>query len=157
MTMVATILTRNTSDGEVVTGAGTYETYQDPDSFEILTRWVPATVDAPGAQSSFEVPCYARGYTDLGFRSSANREVILKGDYDVFEAVEFFFPAKYKNVTRQSYVTNIYQKNRPEVPLWTEEETGRATVFQVQGITPVFDPFGRLREWTGVLTRAEVQ
>jgi hypothetical protein len=156
-TMTATVLPQISSDGTVATGNGTYETYQDEDSGEIKTRWVPDSVTKPStAPASFDIPCYARGYTDLGFRSSANREVILKGDYTAFEAVEFTFPAKFSQLTRQSFITDI-RDTRSQQQLYVEEETGKPTVFQVQGFTPVFDPFGKQIAWTGVINRSEVQ
>jgi hypothetical protein len=158
MTMKATISTRLPSNGQVVTGNGEYKRVQDPDSGEILTEWVPAgspTSINPQAPT-YEIPCYARGYTDLGFRSSANHEIILKGEYNVFEAIEFTYPGRFKGLTRQSYITEIRDAKSNDI-LWTEEETGLPTVFQVQGMTPIYDPFGKLREWTGVVIRAEIQ
>lgn len=156
--MTATIVTRFANDG-VNTGEGTYERYQDEDSGEILQRFVPTASAKPGARlvnAEYELPCFARGYTDLGFRSSANREVILKGDYTVFEAIEFTYPGRFNRLTRQSYITKIVDTKTQQV-LWEEEETGEPTVFQCQGMTPVYDPFGKLREWTGVVVRAEIQ
>jgi hypothetical protein len=137
--------------------SGTYERRQDPDSGEIYDEFVPTPANTVGPAAQYDIQCYARGYTDLGFRSSANRETYLKGDYNVFEAIEFTFPAKYKAIGRQSYITNIRMTNRPDQVLWIEEETGLPTVFQVGGVTPVIDPFGKLREWVSVLTRAEIQ
>lgn len=161
MTMTATIVTRFVNDGAAAAGTeGTYERYQDPDSGEILQRFIPAVAPvAPGTRlynNEYDIPCYARGYTDLGFRSSANREVILKGDYTAFEAIEFTYPGRYNKLTRQSYITKIVDTKTRQV-MWEEEETGEPTVFQVQGMTPVYDPFGKLREWTGVVVRAEIQ
>lgn len=158
MTMTATISSRLPSNGQPVTGNGEYVRVQDPDSGEILTEWVPAPVGAINPQAAtYEIPCYARGYTDLGFRSSANHEIILKGEYNVFEAVEFTYPGRFNRLTRQSYITKIADAKDPSNILWTEEETGLPTVFQIQGMTPIYDPFGKLREWTGVVIRSEIQ
>lgn len=155
--MHATVLPRVASDGVVPTGNGSFQTVQDPDSGELKTEWVPAAA-TPDNVASYDIECYARGYTELGFRSSANREVYLKGDYNAFEAVEFNYPGKYAKLDRQTFVTNIRTyKNDPTSTLWLEEETGKPTVFHVQSVTPLFDMFGKLREWSTVLLRAEIQ
>lgn len=161
-TMFATVLTR-LGDGTVADLTptqdvrGTYVRVQDEDSGEITTQFVPSTTPlAPGVtdiQHQYEMPCYARGYTDLGFRSSANRENYLKGDYSILEMVEIDFPARY-TLNRQSLITNIRQGERI---LWMEEETGQPTVFEVQGVTPVLDPFGRLVGNKTVVTRSPIQ
>jgi hypothetical protein len=158
MTMTATIVTRLANEGSNV-GEGTYERYQDEDSGEILQRFIPAASAPVGSRifkAEYDIPCFARGYTDLGFRSSANRESVLKGDYSIFEAIEFTYPGRYNRLTRQSYITKIVD-TKTQTPLWVEEETGQSTVFQVQGMTPLYDPFGKLREWTGVVIRSEIQ
>lgn len=156
--MKATVLTRLPSDGVVPNASttGTYVPQQDPDSGDMITVFVPDATPGTSPPAQYDIECYARGYTELGFRSSANREVYLKQEYTAFEAVEFNFPAKYDKLTRQSFVTNI-RDPRISKTLWIEEETGLPTVFQVQSVTPLFDMFGKLREWSTVLLRAEIQ
>ena len=157
-TMYATVLQGLASNGEVATGPGEFVYQQDPDSNEIVRVFVPSVEpDAGAPESQYDIPCYVRGYVDLGFRSSATREIYLKGDYSVFEAVEMDFPAAYR-LTRQSYVTNIRRlKNDLSSVFWIEEETGEPTVWQVQGVTPVFDMFGRHISNKTVLLRSEIQ
>lgn len=157
--MVATVIPRLQTDGTAGTGEGSYERYQDEDSGQIMTRFV-ADVPKPGQASTgqFELDLFARGFTDLGFRSSANLESYIKGQYNIREVIECFWSPGLLNdsIGRQALVTNIRDKRTGRV-LWTEQDTGVPTTFQVQGVTPLFDPFGRMREWISVLTRAEIQ
>lgn len=158
-TMTATVLPRLADQGPqpAASDKGEYRTYQDPDSGELKTEFVVDPAPTASTKSaSYDIPCYARGYTDLGFRSSAQHEVRVKGEYTVLEAIEFTFPAKYKDLSRNSLITNI-RDARTQHTLYTEEETGLPTTYQVQGLTPVFDPFGKLIAWTGVINRSEVQ
>lgn len=161
-TMVATVVSRLVVNQGEATGAGTYVYDQDPVTKEIKMKFVAATDPdlVPGSlmdTAEYDIPCYARGYTDLGYRSSANKEFYLKGDYTPFEAIEFTFPAKYTMVSRQSFIKNIRRHVDATDAFWTEEETGEPTVFQVQGVTPVFDGFGKHVANTTVLLRSEIQ
>src|SRR5207245_1671208 len=85
-----------------------------------------------------DIQCYVRGYTNLGFRSSANREIYLHGDYSVVESIQFDYPADVK-LDHQSLVTNIRQDEAlaPDFSncIYTTE-TGKPTIWEVQGITP---------------------
>lgn len=156
-TMYATVLQGLATDGAVATGTGVFQYVQDPDSNAIERVFVADVVPETSAPAKYDIECYVRGYVDLGFRSSAVREIYLKGDYTVFEAVEMDFPAKYQ-LTRQSYVTNVRRlRNDLSSTFWIEEETGQATVWQVQGVTPVFDMFSRHVSNKTVLLRAEIQ
>ena len=173
-TMWATVIPKVTGeDNQPVdrVGLGSYVRVQDPDSGEITERWVPqGAAMPPGAATSNppyltdipaqrQIPCYVRGFTNLGFRSSANREILLHGDYTVIESVQFDFPADVR-LDHQSLVTNIRQTEDldPEFANCIYiTETGKPTVWEVQGITPVVDPFGYHLRNTTVLKRAEVQ
>lgn len=136
---------------------GAFETYQDPDSLQILTRWVSADPSSPNAtEPQYDIPCYARGYTNLGFRSSANREVFVQGEYNVIEAVQFDYPAWVK-LNHQSIITNIRGHKEDTDYIWTYEDTSSPIVWEVQGTTPVNDPFGKLLRFTTVLKRSEIQ
>lgn len=160
--MTATVLNRidETVDQEAVpvASAGHYETRQDPDTFGLKRVWVADPAPArPGMSpnlSSFDVPCLVRGFTDLGFRSSANTEGFLRGDYNPTEVISMTFPSRFI-LNRRQYVTNI--RNKTTKIMWMEEENGTATVFEVQGVTPGFDPFGRHVDNTAILKRAVLQ
>lgn len=152
---------------EAVPG-GHWDTIQDDITGGIKRVWVEDQVVAtptPGTTKStftgpaasvprFDIECYVRGFPEVGFRSTANTESFLDGLYQRFEAIQMSFPAKYV-LNRRQYVTNIRNKN--DVILWLEEETGQPTVFEVQGVTPTFDPFGRHIDNLTVLKRAQIQ
>jgi hypothetical protein len=162
--MVATVLNDyRTGDDldEVVTG-GHWETYQDEDTLSIKKRWVEDVTYVntnPGQTwdskaSRFDIECTVRGFSEVGFRSSANTEAFYDGVYKAFEVVQITFPAKYV-LNRRQFITNIRARNKQI--LWLEEETGLPTIFEVQGVTPQFDPFGRHIDNMAVLKRSDVQ
>lgn len=164
--MWATVIPRYTDEGNPANQneRGSYEMVSDPDSGEIKTVFVPEQTTpgpgyTPGRQNvtgQFDIQCYARSYTDLGYRSSATREVYVKGDYNVEFDIQFDFPADVI-LTRSSLITNI----RPGVEMidffWLDEDTGNPIVWEVQGVNPVHDPFGKLLRNTTVLKRSETQ
>lgn len=150
---------------EQVTKSGHYETQQDDITGGIRQVWVEDTAVAEPAKKDlgtnwrvdvnrYDIECYVRGFPEVGFRSSANTESFLDGLYNQFEAIQMIFPAKYV-LNRRQYITNI--RNRNDVILWLEEETGLPTVFEVQGVTPTFDPFGKHIDNLTVLKRAQIQ
>lgn len=163
--MLATVLNYSPGDSqqtvdEAVEG-GHWEYYQDEDSGALKKRWIEdvAVVPLPGQDwrvttNRFDIECYARGFPEVGFRSSANNENWLEGMYQPFEAIQLVFPAKYV-LNRRQFITNIRGRNKQI--LWLEEETGLPTVFEVQGVTPTFDPFGRHIDNLAVIKRAAVQ
>jgi len=141
---------------------GHFEVVQDPDTGGITRVWVEDSavaateavrtpVGSQTAQSSFEMPCAARGFTELGFRSSANNQTFEDGVYRATEVIQITFPMTY-NLARNQLITNI--RGRDKQPLWVEEETGQPTIFEVQGVTPTFDPFGRHVNNIAVLNRS---
>lgn len=145
---------------------GHYETVQDPDTGAITKVWVEDS-SAPVAgrprtdYTEIDVPCTARGFLDTGYRSPSNiGGYDIKGiQYEITEAVLMLFPATH-SITRDDRITNIRGKN--QVLVWQEEEvtqgsTARPTLFDVKGVTPVLDPWGRHIENQAVLVRSEVQ
>lgn len=165
--MVATVLNDySTVDGvEQEVKGGHWETIQDEDTGAMTRRWVedvtvvkpknPGTsLDLTSPLNRFDIECFARGFPEVGFRSSANTEIFLNSEYRPFEVIQMVYPAKYM-LNRSQYVTNI--RDRTKRILWLEEETGLPTVFEVQGVTPSFDPFGRHIDNLAVLRRAAVQ
>lgn len=163
--MIATVLNDYSSDSSTDANTevkgGHWESYQDEDSGELSRRWVEDTVVPvlPGRTPTvninrFDIECYARGFPEVGFRSSANTESYLDGLYSAFEAIQMTFPAKYV-LNRSQYITNIRGRNKQI--LWLEEETGLPTIFEVQGVTPTFGAFGEHVANLAVLKRAENQ
>lgn len=155
-------------DGKVTSNqavsGGHWETVQDditgalnrvwfPDSAVVQPRTGAGTTPKVNIQR-FDIECYVRGFPEVGFRSSANTENWEDGIYKAMESIQMSFPAKYV-LNRRQFVTNI--RGRDDRLLWLEEETGQPTVFEVQGVTPTFDPFGRHIDNLAVLKRAEIQ
>jgi hypothetical protein len=70
------------------------------------------------------------------------------------EIVQLIFPPKYI-VNRNQYVGSI--RNKDNTILWVEEETGLPTVFQIQGVTPNFDIYGRHVDNLAILRRSVSQ
>lgn len=163
--MLATVLNNyapeDAADLETEVKGGHWETYQDEETGGIRQRWVEDAVapSLPGRTATvdiarFDIECYARGFNEVGFRSSANTEFFTDGRYMPFEVIQMTFPAKYV-LNRRQYITNIRGRNKQI--LWLEEETGLPTVFEVQGVTPNFDGFGKHVDNLSVLRRAAIQ
>lgn len=157
--MWATVVPRYTAPHQDIDAPvkGTYKRVQDPDSGEVSTVFVedPATTD-PTAVSSYDIRCYARAYTALGYRSSANRESWVQQDYQSIESIQFDYP-KGVLLNRQTLVTKLRGHQNLQDWLWLNEDTGKPIVWEVQGVSPVHDPFGKHIRNTTVLKRAEVQ
>jgi hypothetical protein len=129
---------------------------QDEDTGEITRVWVTdSDVDTPGTQQR-EIPCIVRGVVDGGIRVAGTTERYTPaGIYENVDFAKMSFPAGIV-VTKRDRITNI--KNRDGVIIWKEEEfDSAATVFDVLGVTPITDPFGKHIENMALLQRAEVQ
>lgn len=157
-------------DGKVDVGAaglgGHWETVQDEITGALNRVWIedaapviPPKSQVPGTTTKvnvqrFDITCYVRGFPEVGFRSSANTESWEDGIHKAMESIQMYYPAKFV-LNRRQFVTNI--RGRTDRILWLEEETGQPTVFEVQGVTPTFDPFGRHIDNLAVLKRADIQ
>lgn len=165
-TMWATVVPRLVSPGQVVPTAGqtgAYKIVQDPDSGQMITVFdtdgapTSAAGHVGGEASPYQIRCYARGYTALGYRSSANKKTYIGEDYQIVESIQFDFPKKVV-LSHQSLITNIRSGEDPNTETYfMNEETGNPIVWEVQGVTPVHDPFGKWIRNTTVLKRAEIQ
>lgn len=157
--MWATVIPKFTAPNQNIDTrvAGTYQRVQDADSGEVRMKFVPdPSVTDPQVSSRFEIKCYARAYTALGYRSSANRESIVQQDYQAVESIQFDYP-KSVLLNRQALITNIRGHESLDDWFWLNEDTGNPIVWEVQGVSPVHDPFGKHIRNTTVLKRAEVQ
>lgn len=127
---------------------GRWVSYQDPVTFEILNKWVSGTPDdpsTPDVDESSDVlvtfPCMARGIIDGGIRVAGTTERFGE-DYENIDFVRLKVPA-WVTITKRDRITNIRETAGGKV-LWKNEESdGRATVFNVNGVTPVLDGFNR--------------
>lgn len=132
---------------------------RDPDSGEIIRIWQPYDqtddVDTPDTNESLDsFWCEARGIIDGGIRVAGTTE---RWDelYQNVDFVKITFPAGTR-LTRRDRVTNIRDKQGNVI--WKEEENeDKPTVFNVSGITPIIDPFGKHIESFALLERAEAQ
>jgi hypothetical protein len=170
-TMKADVL-RQTSGSTTPTAEGEWQDYQDPVTLEIVRRWVPVG-DNPSTPNVNEgsvlstIRCSARGIIGVGLRAGGTTEVWG----DVYSNVDFvrieFSPKTL--VTKRDRITNIRDADGHIV--WLEEELNpedtdsnpntpkifRATVFDVEGVTPVFGPFNTHMKNVAMLQRAEIQ
>lgn len=131
---------------------------QDPLTNEIVRIWVPYPTpidpDIPDITAG-TIDCLVRGIVDGGVQVSGTTERF--GDtYQNLEYIKMWTPPKV-NLTKNDRVTNI--RNRAGQIMWLDEEfegVPKATVFNVNGVTPLFDPFNRHIENFVLLERAEV-
>jgi hypothetical protein len=139
---------------------GEWVTQQDPDSGEIIRKWQkydqvdnPATADTNEGLDTFK--CVARGIIDGGIRVAGSTE--RWGEiYDNVDYVKITFGPNVV-INRRDRITNI-RDSRGHI-IWKEEERPDAapTIFNVSGITPIIDPFGRHIESFALLERVEGQ
>lgn len=140
---------------------GQWTEEQDPLTGEVIRVWKPVYVDDPGtAQNDVNTEniwCMARGIIDGGIRAAATTES-FDDIYRNVDIINIWVPKKYR-ITKRDRITNIRSKSG--LVLWRDEEfegTGevRATMFNVNGVVPVFDPFNRHIDNFCLLERAEV-
>lgn len=160
MNMKADILRqRPVDDPTTTTDDGAWAEQQDPFSHEIIRVWVPAVddVDTPDVDESTldTFRCLARGIIDGGIRVAGTTERFS----DVYEGVDYvriWFPAGVQ-MSKRDQVTNI--RDPKGNIIWREYDTAGhpPTVYNVNGVTPIIDPFGRHIENMALLERAERQ
>ncbi len=160
--MQATLLHQGDDNGPTPDpdGYGTWVKQQDPLTGEIVRVWVPIP-DDPGTDPDEtvtigEIACEARGIVDGGIRVAGTTERF--GDtYENIDFVKLWVP-KGITVTKRDRITNI--RDRDGHIAWLDEESianpAKATVFNVNGVTPLFNAFNQLTEWFILLERAEV-
>lgn len=119
---------------------------QDPDSGEVRSIY---TLTKTG------VYCSAHGILEGGIRVAGTTERFS----EIYENVDWasmkFGPGE--PINKQSQIRNL-RDLRGNI-IWREEEMAGspATIFDVQGVTPVVDGFGRYTENSALLQRHEVQ
>ena len=137
-------------DNDTTNDTGTWESYQDRISGEILNRWVPTDSNSVPLPTGSTAPvrtisCLARGIVDGGIRVAGTTERF--GDtYENIDYVKMWVPASVR-LSKRDRITNIRAKKGGKV-VWLDEEFGpdengdlRPTVFNVNGVTPLFDAF----------------
>jgi len=151
-----------TSGGPLDTTGGTWQTSQDPITLEVRYDWVPSpsVPDNPLTPSNEFVPetidCLARGVQSSGVALTGTGERF--GEYyQNIDYVRMWVPASVL-ITKRDRVTNIREKRGGKV-VWLDEEFEggtRATVFNVSGVTPLFDPFNKHTQNLVYLERADI-
>lgn len=138
---------------------------QDPLTGEIVRIWVPFedNPDTPDDNESVTfgtIPCLARGIVDGGIRVAGTTERF--GDmYENIDYVKMWVPAHVR-VSKRDRITNIKDANGHI--RWLDEEFDdpldltppKATVFNVNGVTPLFNAFNVMTEQFVLLEKAEV-
>lgn len=137
---------------------GVYVDRQNPITFEIERVWIPTDADTAtdGVQAD-DFVCIARGIVEGGIRVVGTTERIApSGVIQSEDYVRMQFPSNVV-LSKRDRVWNIRSQKTGE-PYWTEDEhDGTPTVFEVLGVTPIFDPFDQHIENQALLQRAEIQ
>ena len=140
---------------------GTWVNRQDPLTGEIIRVWEPYpdnpnTPDVREDEKFGTIRCLARGIVDGGIRVAGTTERF--GDtYTNVDFIKMWVPPK-TLITKRDRITNIRNKKTGQI-LWRDEEfegNPKATVFNVNGVTPLFDAFNKHVETFVLLERAEV-
>lgn len=134
---------------------------QDPLTGEIVRIWTPFDDPTPVVDPSDRVTiapihCLARGIVDGGIRVAGTTEW-FGADYRNIDFVKMWVPPT-TVITKRDRITNITDKYG-HIKWLDEENTGnpdKATVFNVNGVTPLFNAFNRVVEQFVLLERAEV-
>lgn len=148
---------------------GEWKESQDPLTGEIIRIWVPFEIITPDDPNTPEndkvdigtIPCVARGIVDGGIRVAGTTERF--GDtYENIDYVKMWVPAHVR-ISKRDRVTNI--KDATGHVRWLDEEFSdprdpadipRATLFNVNGVTPLFNAFNVMTEQFILLERATV-
>lgn len=153
------IVKNTSSNSPVGDPPGTWVGYQNPITGSILNEWVPgSSVDNPATvvnetTTPVTISCLARGIVDGGIRVAGTTERF--GDvYENIDFVKMWVPARVR-ISKRDRITNIRAKKGGAV-VWIDEEfEGRPTIFNVNGVTPLFDAFNNHTESFVLLERAE--
>ena len=117
---------------------------QDPDTGAIKKEWI--------YQKSMD--CHAKGTISNSATTRSSDKQIFDNRYANDQQVQV---RTTERLTSRDKVSNIRdQKNNP---IWTEINfpSDTPTVFEVVGVTPITDPFGRLIGYNSTLKRSENQ
>ena len=117
---------------------------QDPDTGAIKKEWI--------YQRSLD--CHAKGTISNSATTRSSDKQIFDNRYANDQQVQV---RTIERLTSRDKVSNIRdQKNNP---IWTEINfpSDTPTVFEVVGVTPITDPFGRLIGYNSTLKRSENQ
>lgn len=134
------------TDPDEQTVPGTWVNNQDPITGEIISAWVPGTIDNPDTMDVDEeatnniVPCFVQGIYNSGIRA-AGADERFGAEYFNIEYLKMWVPAGVR-ISKRDRVTNIRDGNG-SLAFIDEEYNDRTTVYNVQGVTPRFDPWNK--------------
>ncbi len=157
----ADVLRRGTASGDKVdlSQQGQWVVEQDPESWAMTERWVPVDDDSDDTNVKvWSVPCLVHGVIDGGVRVAGTTEN-FDNNYTNIDYARMFFPSNVI-ITQRDRITNIRSKKTGRV-IWLDEEVNatngvyRSTVFNVEGVTPINDPFGQHIENYASLKKAD--
>lgn len=146
---------------------GEWVNSQDPLTGEIVRVWVPyedqpETPDIDESVTLGIIPCVARGIVDGGIRVAGTTERF--GDtYENIDFVKLWVPSHVR-ISKRDRVTNIadatghirWLDEEFVDPYDTPDPEQHATVFNVNGVTPLFNAFNVMTEQFVLLERATV-
>lgn len=160
--MTAEILRNGDADDVNVSldEAGTWKVQQDEVTGETIRVWVPL-VTSENNLEIVTIDCMVRPIVDGGIRVAGTTERFGK-EYENVDFVQMHFPVNHI-ISKRDRITNIRDKKSGAI-LWKEEELAkvaggdyRATVFNVNGVNQMFDPFGRMTHQFALLSRARAE
>lgn len=117
---------------------------QDPDTGAIKKAWIyQRTVD-----------CHAKGVISNSATTRSSDKQVFDNRYTNDQQIQVRTADR---VTAREKITNI--RDQHDVPIWTEINfpSDTPTVFEVVGVTPITDPFGRIIGYNSSMRRSENQ
>lgn len=117
---------------------------QDPDTGAIKKTWIyQRTVD-----------CHAKGVISNSATTRSSDKQVFDNRYKNDQQIQVRTSDR---ITAREKITNI--RDQRDVPIWTEINfpSDTPTVFEVVGVTPITDPFGRTIGYSSSMRRSENQ
>ena len=117
---------------------------QDPDTGSMKKQWLYTST----------IPCYAKGIISNSATARSGDKEIFNNKYQYQQSIEV---RTLNKLSLREKVTNI--SNADGVVIWEELNypTNTPTVFEVNGTTPITDPFGTVLGYNSTLKRSENQ
>lgn len=117
---------------------------QDPNTGALKKEWIYYKT----------LPCHAKGVISNSATTRSSDNQIFDKRYTNDQIIQV---RTVERLTAREKITNI--KNSENVYIWTELNypTETPTVFEVMGVTPITDPFGRVLGYNSSMKRSENQ
>jgi len=117
---------------------------QDPDTGAIKKEWTYYKT----------LPCHAKGVISNSATTRSSDRQVFDNKYKNEQVIQIRTKDR---LTSREKVTNI--RNSENVIIWSELNypTETPTVFEVIGVTPITDPFGRVLGYNSSMMRSENQ